>query len=49
MILTEALEEIAGATQVEQRAISAPKVLTEAFDYPRPSSPVLFHARCAST
>jgi 2-iminobutanoate/2-iminopropanoate deaminase len=38
MTLTEALEEIAGATQVERRAISAPKVLNEAFDYPRPSS-----------
>ena len=38
MTLTEALEQIAGATQVEKRAISAPKVLNEAFDYPRPSS-----------
>jgi enamine deaminase RidA (YjgF/YER057c/UK114 family) len=38
MTITEALEQIAGATQVEKRAISAPKVLNEAFDYPRPSS-----------
>jgi 2-iminobutanoate/2-iminopropanoate deaminase len=38
MTITEALEQIAGATQVEKRAISAPKVLNEAFHYPRPSS-----------
>jgi enamine deaminase RidA (YjgF/YER057c/UK114 family) len=38
MTLTEALEQIGGATQVERRAISAPQVLNEAFDYPRPSS-----------
>jgi 2-iminobutanoate/2-iminopropanoate deaminase len=38
MTLIEALEQITGATQVEKRAISAPKVLNEAFDYPRPSS-----------
>ena len=38
MTITEALEQIASATQVEKRAISAPKVLNEAFDYARPSS-----------
>jgi enamine deaminase RidA (YjgF/YER057c/UK114 family) len=38
MTITEALEQIAGAIQVEKRAISAPKVLNEAFDYARPSS-----------
>jgi 2-iminobutanoate/2-iminopropanoate deaminase len=38
MTITEALDQIAGATAVEKRAISAPKVLNEAFDYPRPSS-----------
>jgi len=38
MTLTEALEQIGGATRVDRRAISAPKVLNEAFDYPRPSS-----------
>lgn len=38
MTITEALEQIGGAAQVERRAISAPHVLNEAFDYPRPSS-----------
>jgi|SRR5579871_390969 len=38
MTLTEVLDEIGGATKVEKRAISAPSVLNEAFDYPRPSS-----------
>jgi 2-iminobutanoate/2-iminopropanoate deaminase len=38
MTMTEALEQIAGATQVEKRAISAPQVLNEAFDYARPRS-----------
>jgi enamine deaminase RidA (YjgF/YER057c/UK114 family) len=38
MTITEALEQIGGATQVERRAISAPGVLNEAFHYPRPSS-----------
>jgi 2-iminobutanoate/2-iminopropanoate deaminase len=38
MTLTEALEKASGATQVEQRAISAPSVLNEAFAYARPSS-----------
>jgi enamine deaminase RidA (YjgF/YER057c/UK114 family) len=38
MTITEALDQISGATQVEKRAISAPRVLNEAFNYPRPSS-----------
>lgn len=38
MTITEALDQISGATQVEKHAISAPSVLNEAFDYPRPSS-----------
>jgi 2-iminobutanoate/2-iminopropanoate deaminase len=38
MTITEALEKAAGATAVQHRAISAPAVLNEAFDYPRPSS-----------
>jgi enamine deaminase RidA (YjgF/YER057c/UK114 family) len=38
MTITEALEQAAGAKRVERRAISAPNVLNEAFDYPRPSS-----------
>ena len=38
MTITEALDQIGGATRVEKRAISAPRVLNEAFDYERPSS-----------
>jgi enamine deaminase RidA (YjgF/YER057c/UK114 family) len=38
MTLTEALDKASGATQVQRRAISAPNVLNEAFDYARPSS-----------
>ena len=38
MTITEALDQISGATRVERCAISAPAVLNEAFDYPRPSS-----------
>ena len=38
MTITEALDQIAGATRVEKRAISAPRVLNEAYDYERPSS-----------
>jgi enamine deaminase RidA (YjgF/YER057c/UK114 family) len=38
MTITEALDQISGATQVEKHAIRAPGVLNEAFDYPRPSS-----------
>jgi 2-iminobutanoate/2-iminopropanoate deaminase len=38
MTLTEALDKASGATQVQRRAISAPAVLNEAFDYARPSS-----------
>jgi enamine deaminase RidA (YjgF/YER057c/UK114 family) len=38
MTITEALDQISGATQVAKHAISAPTVLNEAFDYPRPSS-----------
>jgi 2-iminobutanoate/2-iminopropanoate deaminase len=38
MTITEALDQVAAATAVEKRAISAPEVLNEAFHYPRPSS-----------
>ena len=38
MTLIEALDKAAGATQVSRKAISAPNVLNEAFDYARPSS-----------
>lgn len=38
MTITEALDQISGATRVEKRAISAPKVLNEAYQYERPSS-----------
>lgn len=38
MTITEALDRISGATQVEKRAVSAPAVLNEAYDYARPSS-----------
>jgi 2-iminobutanoate/2-iminopropanoate deaminase len=38
MTITEALEQIGGATRVEKRAISAPRVLNEAYHYERPSS-----------
>jgi len=36
--ISEALEQIAGAKQIERRAISAPSVLNEAYEYARPSS-----------
>ncbi len=38
MTITEALDQISGATRVEKRAISAPGVLNEAYNYSRPSS-----------
>ena len=38
MTITEALDQIGGATQVEKRAISAPGVLNEAYQYAKPSS-----------
>jgi len=38
MTITEALDQISGATRVEKRAISAPRVLNEAYHYDRPSS-----------
>ncbi|HLK47236.1 MAG TPA: Rid family hydrolase [Bryobacteraceae bacterium] len=38
MTITEALDQVSGATQIEKRAISAPSVLNEAYHYPRPSS-----------
>ena len=38
MTITEVLEQIGGATRVEKRAISAPRVLNEAYHYERPSS-----------
>ena len=37
MLLEEMISEISGAT-VQKRAISQPRVLNEAYDYPRPSS-----------
>jgi enamine deaminase RidA (YjgF/YER057c/UK114 family) len=36
--ITEALETAATATAVEKRAMSAPEILNEAFDYAKPSS-----------
>ena len=38
MTITEVLDQIWGATRVEKRAISAPGVLNEAYNYSRPSS-----------
>jgi 2-iminobutanoate/2-iminopropanoate deaminase len=38
MTITEALEHVSGATAIEKRAISAPRVLNEAYHYERPSS-----------
>ena len=38
MTITEALDQVSGATQIEKRAISAPSVLNEAYQYARPSS-----------
>ncbi len=38
MTITEVLDEIGGATEVKKCAIRAPRVLNEAFHYPRPSS-----------
>jgi 2-iminobutanoate/2-iminopropanoate deaminase len=36
--ISEALEYAAGSKRIERRAISAPRVLNEAYDYPQPSS-----------
>jgi enamine deaminase RidA (YjgF/YER057c/UK114 family) len=38
MTIMEALDQIGGTTHVEKRAISAPGVLNEAYNYARPSS-----------
>jgi len=38
MITRELLGQIAGAAEVKKRAISAPSVLNEAYEYPKPSS-----------
>ena len=39
MKIDEAIQELAGATTISKKAISAPRVLCEAYDYsPRPSS-----------
>ena len=38
MITRELLGQIAGAGEVKKRAISAPSVLNEAYEYPKPSS-----------
>jgi enamine deaminase RidA (YjgF/YER057c/UK114 family) len=38
MMITEALEHLSGATAIDKRAIRAPRVLNEAYDYERPSS-----------
>lgn len=38
MTITEALDQMSAATQIEKRAISAPSVLNEAYHYARPSS-----------
>ena len=38
MIMEEILTELSRATAIDKRAISAPEVLNEAYDYARPSS-----------
>ena len=38
MTITEALDQMSAASQIGKRAISAPSVLNEAYDYARPSS-----------
>lgn len=38
MTISEALDQVSGATRIEKRSISAPSVLNEAYDYTRPSS-----------
>ena len=38
MNAVELINQIAGAIEVKKRAITAPSVLNEAFDYPKPSS-----------
>ena len=38
MTITEALEQIGGATQVKRSAITNHSVLNEAYDYQKPSS-----------
>jgi enamine deaminase RidA (YjgF/YER057c/UK114 family) len=38
MTITEALDQLNGVTSIEKHAISAPRVLNEAYDYARPSS-----------
>ncbi|HJT86329.1 MAG TPA: Rid family hydrolase [Bryobacteraceae bacterium] len=38
MTISEALDQIGGAAQIERRAISAPGVLNEAYHYAHPSS-----------
>ena len=38
MTITEALDQIGAVTHLEKHAISAPGVLNEAYQYPRPSS-----------
>jgi 2-iminobutanoate/2-iminopropanoate deaminase len=38
MTITDALDQIGGATRIEKRAISAPGVLNEAYRYAKPSS-----------
>jgi len=38
MMISEALEQLSGTTAISKRAISAPRVLNEAYDYERPSS-----------
>jgi 2-iminobutanoate/2-iminopropanoate deaminase len=36
--ISEALSAISGATSIEKKAVSAPEVLNEAYDYAKPSS-----------
>jgi len=38
MTIMEALDQISGATRIEKRAVSAPRVLNEAYEYAKPSS-----------
>jgi enamine deaminase RidA (YjgF/YER057c/UK114 family) len=38
MNVLEVLERVTGVTEVKKRAVTAPSVLNEAYDYPKPSS-----------
>src|SRR4051794_21725653 len=35
--ISEAIQQAVGATEIQRRAMSAPRTLNEAFDYPKPA------------